>query len=59
PGDERINIARADEALETGAGVIAVNCPFCLTMMTDGVKNREKQDEVMVMDLSELIVKQL
>ncbi|MEM6397043.1 MAG: (Fe-S)-binding protein [Bacteroidota bacterium] len=57
PGDERINIARADEALDTGAGVIAVNCPFCLTMMTDGVKNREKQDEVMVMDLSELIVK--
>ncbi|MEM8582624.1 MAG: (Fe-S)-binding protein [Bacteroidota bacterium] len=59
PGNERINIARADEALETGAGVIAVNCPFCLTMMTDGVKNREKQDDVMVMDLSELIVKSL
>ena len=58
-GDTRINIERADEALETGAGVIAVNCPFCLTMMSDGVKNREKQDDVMVYDLSELIVQQM
>lgn len=58
-GKERINIERADEALATGAGVIAVNCPFCLTMMSDGVKNREKQDDVMVYDLSELIVQQM
>ncbi|MEM7573512.1 MAG: (Fe-S)-binding protein [Bacteroidota bacterium] len=58
-GNERINIERADEALATGAGVIAVNCPFCLTMMSDGVKNREKQDDVMVYDLSELIVQQM
>ncbi len=58
-GDKRINIERADEALATGAEVVAVNCPFCLTMLSDGVKNREKQDEVMVVDLSELIVQQL
>ncbi len=58
-GDKRINTERADEALATGASIVAVNCPFCLTMMSDGVKNREKQDEVMVMDLSELIVKAL
>lgn len=59
PGNKRINIERADEALATGAEVIAVNCPFCLTMMSDGVKNREKQDDVMVVDLSELIVQNL
>lgn len=57
PGDERININRSNEALATGANTIAVNCPFCLTMMTDGVKTAEKQDDVMVYDLAELIVK--
>ena len=56
PGRERINIERTDEALATQAEVIAVNCPFCLTMMTDGVKAKEKQDSVMVYDLAELIV---
>ncbi len=56
PGEKRINMERTDEALGTGASVIAVNCPFCLTMMTDGVTAREKQEEVMVYDLSELIV---
>lgn len=59
PGDKRINVDRAEEALETGAEVIAVNCPFCLTMMSDGVKAKEKQESVMVYDLSELIVQDL
>ncbi len=56
PGDKRINVDRAEEALATGATVIAVNCPFCLTMMSDGVKAKDKQDEVMVYDLSEMIL---
>ncbi len=56
PGDKRINMERVEEALETKAEVIAVNCPFCMTMMTDGVKANEKQDQVMVYDLAELIV---
>jgi Fe-S oxidoreductase len=56
PGAKRINIERTEEALETGAEIIAVNCPFCLTMMSDGVKNFDKQEEVMVYDLAELIV---
>jgi len=56
PGNKRINTERTEEALQTGAEVIAVNCPFCLTMMSDGVKGAEKQDQVMVYDLSELIV---
>ena len=56
PGDKRINIERTEEALATGAEVVAVNCPFCLTMMSDGVKAAEKQESVMVLDLAELIV---
>jgi heterodisulfide reductase subunit D len=55
PGDKRINIERTDEALETGAKFIAAACPFCNTMMTDGVKNREKETEVEVLDIAEMI----
>lgn len=55
-GDKRINMERTEEALGTGAEIIAVNCPFCLTMMSDGVKAKEKQESVMVMDLAELIL---
>lgn len=56
PGDKRVNVERTEEALATGAQVIAANCPFCLTMMSDGVKAKDRQDEVMVYDLAELIV---
>ena len=59
PGQKRINIERADEALETGASVIAAACPFCNTMMTDGVKNREKENDVSVMDIAEMILTEL
>lgn len=59
PGDKRINIERADEALETGASVIAAACPFCNTMMTDGVKNREKEDSVAVLDIAEMIAESM
>ena len=56
PGDKRINTERVEEALATNAEIIAVNCPFCMTMMSDGVKAKEKQDSVMVYDLAELIL---
>lgn len=56
PGDKRINVERIEEALDTGAGIIAANCPFCLTMMQDGVTSKDKEQEVMVYDLAELIV---
>lgn len=56
PGDKRINMERVEEALETGAEIIAANCPFCLTMMQDGVTAKEKNESVMVYDLAELIV---
>lgn len=55
PGDVRINIERSNEALETGASVIAAACPFCNTMLTDGVKNKEKEEEVAVLDIAELV----
>ncbi|MBN8576077.1 MAG: (Fe-S)-binding protein [Cytophagales bacterium] len=54
-GNKDINIERAEEALTTGATTIAVACPFCMTMLTDGVKNKEKEAEVKVKDLAELI----
>jgi Fe-S oxidoreductase len=54
-GKKEINIERTEEALSTGALTIAVACPFCMTMMTDGVKNKEKESEVKVKDLAELI----
>ncbi len=56
PGDKRINIERVEEALDTKAEIIAANCPFCITMMQDGVKGKDKQEDVMVYDLAELIV---
>ncbi|MEL6863898.1 MAG: (Fe-S)-binding protein [Bacteroidota bacterium] len=56
PGNKRINIERTEEALATGANIVAVNCPFCTTMMQDGIKAKEQQDSVMVYDLAELIV---
>jgi len=54
-GASRINFERTDEALKTGAGIIAAACPFCNTMLTDGVKNNEQEDDVKVMDIAELV----
>ncbi len=55
PGNKEVNIERTEEALATGAKTIAVACPFCMTMMSDGIKNKEKEGEVAVKDLAELI----
>lgn len=54
-GDKEINIERTEEALETGAKIVASGCPFCLTMLTDGVKNKERENDVKVYDIAELI----
>jgi Fe-S oxidoreductase len=54
-GKKEINTERTEEALATGATTVAVACPFCMTMMTDGVKSKEKEAEVKVKDLAELI----
>lgn len=54
-GRKDINIERTEEALRTKADTIAVACPFCMTMMSDGVKSKEKEDTVKVKDIAELI----
>jgi Fe-S oxidoreductase len=57
PGNERININRTKEALDQNPDYIVANCPFCITMLQDGVKSFEKQDQVQVVDLVEMINK--
>ena len=54
-GDKDINVERTEQALETQPEIIAAACPFCNTMMTDGVKSKEKEDSIAVMDIAELI----
>jgi len=54
-GDKDINIERTEQAIETKPEIIAAGCPFCNTMMTDGVKNKEKEASIAVMDIAELI----
>jgi len=58
-GTIRINLERTNEAIATGANVIAAACPFCNTMLTDGVKNAEKEENVKVMDIAELIAQSM
>lgn len=52
---ERINDMRADQAIEVNAGTIAVGCPFCLTMMADGIKDRGKEEEMKALDIAEIV----
>jgi len=54
-GAKDVNIERTEDAIETSAEIIATGCPFCNTMMTDGVKNKEKEEQVNVLDLAEMI----
>jgi len=54
-GNKDINIERTEEALETSPNIIATGCPFCNTMLTDGIKNKDKEAEVEVLDIVELI----
>lgn len=54
-GTTRINFERSHEAIDTGASIVAAACPFCNTMLTDGVKHEEKEETVKVMDIAELI----
>ncbi len=54
-GSTRVNIERSQEAIDTGAETIALNCPFCLTMFTDGVKNLAEDTGIEVRDIAELV----
>jgi heterodisulfide reductase subunit D len=54
-GEKEVNVERTEEALNLNPDVIAVGCPFCMTMMTDGVKHFNKEDKTKVLDVAELI----
>ena len=54
-GDMDINVLRTQDALETNPNIIATGCPYCNTMMTDGIKAHEKEDSVTVLDVAELL----
>jgi heterodisulfide reductase subunit D len=58
-GTTRVNWERSSEAIETGASIVAAACPFCNTMLTDGVKAVEKEDSVQVLDIAELVAASL
>jgi Fe-S oxidoreductase/nitrate reductase gamma subunit len=56
---KRVNVERTEELMATGASTIAVNCPFCMTMMNDGVKSADKADDIKVRDVSEILLESL
>ena len=56
-GDKRVNMERADEAIETKSDFVASACPFCNTMLTDGIKNRDEEVKTEVLDIAEMIAK--
>lgn len=58
-GDMDINVLRTKDALETNPDIIATGCPYCNTMMTDGIKAHEKEDSVTVLDVAELLANSL
>ncbi|MFZ1456067.1 MAG: (Fe-S)-binding protein [Saprospiraceae bacterium] len=56
PGIKKINVERAEEAISMNPDIVVGNCPFCITMLADGLKAKDKEDDIMVMDISELIL---
>ena len=56
---KRVNVERTEQALATGASTVAVGCPFCMTMMTDGTKAKGVDEQVKVKDLAELVAERL
>jgi Fe-S oxidoreductase len=55
--DKRVNLLRTAQALETDPEVIAVSCPFCMTMLSDGIKAKELEDKVQTLDVMEIVAK--
>jgi Fe-S oxidoreductase len=58
-GNTRINWERTEEAVQSSAEVIAAACPFCNTMLTDGIKVKEKENDIKVLDIAELIAQSI
>jgi Fe-S oxidoreductase len=55
PADKRVNLLRTDEALQANPEVIAVSCPFCMTMLSDGIKAKDLEDRVQTLDVMEIV----
>ena len=55
-GQKAVNVERVEELLESNPDIIAANCPYCILMMNDGIKNKGKEEDVMIYDISELII---
>ena len=56
---ERINDMRTDQAIAVQAGTVAVACPFCLTMVSDGIKDRQKEESMAALDIAEIVWKSM
>jgi Fe-S oxidoreductase len=52
---DRVNIRRTLQLIDTGAKTLASACPFCMTMLTDGIKSKNLEDEVQQLDVAELL----
>lgn len=58
-GDKEVFIERTEEALQTNADIIASACPFCMTMLTDGLKYKNSEDKTINLDLAELVAQSM
>lgn len=56
---KRINVTRTEQAIDTGATIIASSCPFCMTMLSDGIKTKEKTETMKVLDIAEVVEQSL
>jgi Fe-S oxidoreductase len=54
-GDKEVNVKRTEDVLETKSNIVATGCPFCNTMMTDGIKHFNKEEDIVVLDVAEMI----
>jgi Fe-S oxidoreductase len=53
--DKRVNLLRTEQALQTDPEVIAVSCPYCMTMLGDGIKAKELEEKVQTLDVMEIV----
>ena len=57
--DKRVNVRRTEDVIEAKADIVATACPYCLTMLEDGLKTKEVEESMKAMDLSELVAQVL
>ncbi len=58
-GDKEVFLERIEDVIETGANIVATACPFCMVMMTDGIKYKNKEEEMKNYDIAELVAMSL